>query len=185
MAHDALVLLFQVDIFRPLPAEALLFLAGGSRAQRFPAGSRLMCQGDAGTHVHVIVRGWVYIEQSHSALLEPVVLGERGPGEILDELPTPDQALRSITVTATEDTETIELDAAVLAQATLHFPAVAPELRHALTGLAQAMRHVPAVAPELLHAVTGRPGSAGRLAPSSDVVSFSTPLDEPSEDGDP
>lgn len=118
-----------VEAFRDLPPEALARLAEGARRCVYAPGSVLMCQGDPADCVHVIVRGRVRVEQAMPALqVEPVLLGELGPGEVVGEMGVLDDGQRSATVTAQEETETLALGADLLAAVLVQYPRVSAAL---------------------------------------------------------
>ena len=126
-------LLTQVDLFAPLPPTGLTRLAQQGKARHFPAGSRLMHQGNVGDSLYIIVEGQVSVERSHPALLEPVQLAELGPGEVVGEMGLLDREPRTATVTAVKDTEALELDADTLEQTILEYPEVGTALLRVLS----------------------------------------------------
>jgi CRP-like cAMP-binding protein len=111
-----------VDVFQDFTPAGLERLAREGRSRRFQRGEPLLRQGEGGGAMYVIMRGRVRRERSHPALSEPVVVLELGPGEsvgergVLDLHPSPE------TVTALEETETLELSALVLAETMLLYP---------------------------------------------------------------
>ncbi len=78
--------------------------------QVFPAGSRVTGQAGTAPVVHLIVRGRVRIERRHSQISEALVLLECGPGDLVRETSHLTTAVTLTTVTALEETETVELD---------------------------------------------------------------------------
>ena len=108
--------LAQTDLFAPLPPTGLTRLAQQGKTRHFPAGSVLMHQGDVSDFLYVIVEGRVRVELSHPDLLGQVPLAEVGLGEVVGEMGLLAGEPRSATVTAIQDTETLELDAATLEQ---------------------------------------------------------------------
>ena len=125
--------LSQVSLFAPLPPTGLTRLAQQGKTRRFPASSHLMHQGDVGDSMYIIVEGRVRVERSHPALLEPVLLAELGPGEVVGEVGLLDGEPRTATVTAITDTETLELDATILEQTVLDYPEVGAALLRLLS----------------------------------------------------
>lgn len=92
-----------------------------------------MQQGDPADVVHVITRGLVRIERIHPSLLEPLVLAELGPGEVVGEMGVLDGSPRSATATAAEPTDTVELSAALLKEILERFPQATAGLLRILT----------------------------------------------------
>jgi CRP/FNR family cyclic AMP-dependent transcriptional regulator len=82
-----------------------------SRTRRFPAGSTLMYEGQAGTEVMVLVSGRVKITYLTVEGRE-AVLDFRGPGELLGEMAVVDGMPRSNTVQAIEAVEALAMPAA-------------------------------------------------------------------------
>ena len=119
MDADILPLLGQVDIFRELPHTALARIVEQGHRRTFRAGSRLLRQGETAASLHVILRGRVRVERSHPAFTVPVALVECGPGDIVGELGVLDGEPRRESVVAITATETLELDATLLATALL------------------------------------------------------------------
>jgi len=120
--------LADVNVFR---------LAAHGRSRRFQLGERLLRQGDASGVMHVIVRGCVRRERSHPVLSEPAEILKLGPGESVGELGVLDLSPWPETVTAVDDTETIELSALVLAETMLLYPVPSVGL---LSGLSRSVR---------------------------------------------
>ena len=82
-----------------------------SRARRFPAGTTLMREGQAGAEVMVLVSGRVKV----TCLTEngrEVILDFRGPGDLLGEMAVIDGNRRSSTVEAIEAVEVLAVPAA-------------------------------------------------------------------------
>lgn len=125
--------LSQVEMFKALPLDGLSALAQQGQQRSFPAGAQLMAQGEVGETMYVILQGRVRVERSHPDLIEPLVLAELGPGEVVGEMGVLDDAPRSATVIAVEQTETLELTAPALAQTILRYPAVAGALLRLLS----------------------------------------------------
>src|SRR5437870_13749 len=120
-----------------IPTAALAVLEERSGKRAFKAGSQLMRQGDVSDFMYVVVKGLIRVERTHPQVLEPVVLTELGPGEVVGEMGLLDGEPRSATVIAVEDTETVELSAGALAQLVLDFPEVSTAL---LTSLSRRLR---------------------------------------------
>ena|SRR5438046_3024135 len=111
-----------IEALRSLPAEGLERLARMARQREFPAGALLMRQGDPSESIHFIVRGLVRVERAVAGHPGPLLLAELGAGETVGERGVLYCEPRSATVTALEDTETIELDTSALAMIGLRYP---------------------------------------------------------------
>jgi len=125
--------LSDVDLFGTIPSEALAALARRADRRSFPAKSQLMRQGEVACSLHVIVNGRVRLERWHPALRVPMELDELGPGDVVGELGLLDGQPHSDTVTAIDDTETIELDTTAVAGTVLLFPEAAEVLLAAVS----------------------------------------------------
>lgn len=110
------------ELFDGLPAEFLRQLERAGRPRRFAAGDTLMVEGEVGLSVHLLMRGRVRVQRAHPALPRPLVLAELGAGEVVGEAAVLDGEPRSATVTALQETETLELGADVLSAALLRHP---------------------------------------------------------------
>ena len=102
-------LLSQVALVDQIPADALARLAARGRPRTYASGQRLSGTGEIADAVYLILKGRVQVAGSHRELTTPVPLGELGPGSVV----SPDGWLgatsRSLTVTAIEVTEALEL----------------------------------------------------------------------------
>src|SRR5437763_6795107 len=121
-------ILSQVRLFEGIPPDGLARLANRGKRRRYAAGRRLMRQGQVADSLHVILSGCVRVVRDHHDLAEPLVLTELGPGEIVGEMGALEGEPRSATVTAIEDTKTLELSAVALAQTLLVYPEVSRAL---------------------------------------------------------
>ena len=74
-------------------------------SRRFAAGEDIFRMGDLGRNAYIIERGKVEISVTRDG--ENVVIAECGKGEIFGEMSMIDDAPRSATATATEDTEVV------------------------------------------------------------------------------
>ena len=85
---------------------------GDERAisRRFAAGGEIFRMGDPAHNAYIIERG--NVEVSTTRVGEKTVIAELGNGEIFGEMSMIDDAPRSATVTATEDTQVIVIDRA-------------------------------------------------------------------------
>ena len=129
--------LADVNVFQDFTPEGLDRLAAHGRSLRFQAGEPLLRQGEVSGAMYVIVRGRVRTERSHPDLSEPTAVLELGPGESVGELGVLDLAPSPETVTAVEETDTIELSAMLLAETLLLYPVPAVGL---LSSLSRAVR---------------------------------------------
>lgn len=114
--------LADIDVFQDFNPDGLECLAARGRVRLFRPGEQLLRQGEVSGAMHVIVRGRVRRERSHPALSEPVETLELGVGESVAELAVLDLAPSPETVTAIEQTETLELSALALAETMLLYP---------------------------------------------------------------
>ncbi len=131
--------LADVDVFQDFPAEGLNRLVALGRPCLFRAGDALLRQGDVRGTMYVIVRGRVRRERAHPDLSEPVEVLVLGPGESVGELGILDLAPWPETVTAIEETETLELSALVLAETMLLYPVPSVGL---LSSLSRSVRNL-------------------------------------------
>jgi CRP-like cAMP-binding protein len=122
----------RVELFKPIPREGLERLAERGVLRRFPASAVLMRQGETSRTMHVILAGRVRVER-WLADERVVKLAELGPGDVVGEMGLLDGAPRSATVTAIEDTETLEIHATVLAVVLIENPSVSSALLRVLS----------------------------------------------------
>ena len=115
-------ILSDVDLFETIPSEGLAVLARRGIRRSFRSCSQLMRPGEVARALHIIVKGRVRLERGHPALMTPVILEELGPGDVVGEQGLLDGEPHFDTVTAIEDTETIELDTAAVVGVVLLFP---------------------------------------------------------------
>jgi CRP-like cAMP-binding protein len=125
--------LSEVDLFETIPSEARAALARRADRRWFRADTRLMRQGEVARCLHVIVSGRVRLERWHPSLLAPMELDELGPGEVVGEQGLLDGQPHVDTVTAIDDTETIELDVAAVIGVVLLFPDASAALLSAVS----------------------------------------------------
>lgn len=124
--------LARVALFKELPEPGLQMLAERGRPKLFATGAVIMRQGDPSDTLHVITRGRVRVERDQAGET-PLVLAELGAGDVVGEMGLLDNSPRSATVTALEDTETLEIHASVLALVIMEFPLVAAALLRTLS----------------------------------------------------
>ncbi|MET9146291.1 Crp/Fnr family transcriptional regulator [Streptomyces sp. NPDC057197] len=81
------------------PPERESVMALGSR-RSYPADGHLLTEGDRSTHVMIMISGWVTVSVSTDRGATRLILGLRGPGELLGEMAALDPHPRSATVRA-------------------------------------------------------------------------------------
>jgi signal transduction histidine kinase len=92
----------QSQLLGPLPAEVLAALQTAAVERRFPAGTDIFHEGDAGDGLYIVRQGRVEI----SGAVGPGqrrVFAQISPGEIFGEMAVIENQPRSATATATED----------------------------------------------------------------------------------
>lgn len=82
------------------------FVALGPR-RGFRADSNLIVEGDRSTHVLLVIDGWATVSVSTDRGATRLILGLRGPGELLGELAALDNRPRSATVRALGPVEAV------------------------------------------------------------------------------
>lgn len=105
---EKVIILKSVEIFRALPEEHLVELAGILKAREVHAGETIIREGDVGTSMFILVEGRVRV---HRQQKEVAILGNR---EVFGELAALDPEPRSASITALEETVLFELDGAAL-----------------------------------------------------------------------
>jgi len=121
-----------VALFKELPEPGLQMLAERGRPRHFATGEVIMQQGDASDALYVITSGRVRVEREQAAET-PLVLAELGAGDVIGEMGLLDGGPRSATVTAIEDTETLEIHATVLAVVVMQYPQITTALLRTLS----------------------------------------------------
>jgi CRP/FNR family transcriptional regulator, cyclic AMP receptor protein len=122
-----------VPLFQTISLNGLSSLAELGEVCHFTRGETLMRQGDTSDCLYVIVSGMVRVERSHPELLVPVHLADLTAGTTVGEMGVLDEAPRSATVTAIEDTETLRLSTQTLERTMARHPEVASSLLHILS----------------------------------------------------
>ena len=125
----------EMPLFRDVPPHHLRQLARFAHRQQFSPGEAIIRMGEMGSTMHVISSGRVDVVLEQSP--ENVVLASLGPGEFFGELAIFDGELRSATVVAVEDTETVTLDHIDIVQILNRSPELALSL---LKGLSARLR---------------------------------------------
>jgi CRP/FNR family transcriptional regulator, cyclic AMP receptor protein len=93
----------------------------------FPHGSALFAEGDLADRVFLIERGWVTL-RVHTPEGREVILGLRGPGDIVGELSALDGEARTATAVAVDDVDADVVPARVLTASLERDPDLAGEL---------------------------------------------------------
>ncbi|MGB7424425.1 MAG: Crp/Fnr family transcriptional regulator [Ornithinimicrobium sp.] len=88
-------------------------IAGRGTTVRVRAGTVMLHHGEGGTHCYAVVSGEVLVSTT-TRQGATVVLGKRGPGNVLGELAALDVAPRSATATARTDVTAVTLTASEL-----------------------------------------------------------------------
>lgn len=102
--------LARVGIFEKLDRRHLRNLAAICIEKHFDTGKCLMCQGENGVGLFILLEGRVKILKKDESGQETVV-GENGPGDIMGEMSVFDGAPRSASVIAMEPTTCLVLAA--------------------------------------------------------------------------
>jgi CRP-like cAMP-binding protein len=126
-----------VSLLGPIPLAGLTRLAEQSSIRAFAAGTVLVEQGDTSESFFLLVNGRVRVERSRALASEPLMLAELGAGEVVGEMGALNEARRSATVTALENTLAVEIPATALADILLRYHEVATGL---LRGLSRRLR---------------------------------------------
>jgi CRP-like cAMP-binding protein len=114
-------------------------LRDGGQLRRFQRGQALFTEGDRAERVFLIERGSVLISCSTGAGRE-IVLGLRGPGDVVGELSTLDGEPRSATALALDPVEATVASGSVLARALENVDAANELIRLLATRLRDADR---------------------------------------------
>jgi CRP-like cAMP-binding protein len=107
-----------------LSVDGFARLAALGERRSFAAGERLMKQGTEAASMFVILAGKVSVVREHPDLATPIPLAFLGPGEVVGEMGLLDGDPRSATVTAVEETVTVEVPGEALAQCVSRYPDV-------------------------------------------------------------
>jgi CRP/FNR family transcriptional regulator, cyclic AMP receptor protein len=128
-AHDERVeTLATAGVLRDICTQDLRRLTLLGRRRLFAPGDVLMRQDESSDCLHVLIRGRVRVERMEPQSAAPLLVAELGPCETVGEMGLLNDAPRSATVTALEETETLELDAHAVSAILAEFPEVATEL---------------------------------------------------------
>ncbi|HEU0169572.1 MAG TPA: cyclic nucleotide-binding domain-containing protein [Chloroflexota bacterium] len=110
-AEKALAILADHAEFRNVAKTHLDEIARWGKRRLFLAGQDVMLQGDPSDSLHILVKGAVKVERELPNQREPLFLAELAPGDIVGEMGVLNGELRTATVTAIEDSETLEIPA--------------------------------------------------------------------------
>lgn len=127
------VTLDPVSLFRTASPEARRTLSERGRLRTFEAGEALMRQGEGADAMHVILSGRVRVERTAPGERAPVVLAELGANDVVGEVGVLDGGPRTATVTALEETRTLELHRTLLAVVLIQYPDIAADLLRTLS----------------------------------------------------
>lgn len=111
-------------LFADLPAGVLRKLAERAVPRRYPPGSVIFVQGDAGDRCYVIVSGAVKIA-AYAPDGREAVLAVLGPGDLFGELALFDSAPRSADAIVIDDAELLSLDGEAITGAARSNPEMA------------------------------------------------------------
>jgi CRP-like cAMP-binding protein len=118
----------KIPLFSDLPRDAFIALFERCPLRRFPEGARIIEQGSRGDAFYVICEGRVRIVRQAGA--EQKELATLGEGAFFGEMALLSGAPRSASVvSASEETQVLEISAPVLADLSRRFPQVARALR--------------------------------------------------------
>ncbi|MDP8922473.1 MAG: cyclic nucleotide-binding domain-containing protein [Chloroflexota bacterium] len=112
VVHDeerrrAQAMLRGIPHFSDVPAHHVRELAQVAHTETFEAGEAIIRMGEYGSTMYVIRSGRVQVVRGGPEA--PIVLATLGPGEFFGELSIFDREVRSATVLAVEDTETLTI----------------------------------------------------------------------------
>ena len=125
-------LIGQIPLFNEVPQHRLRSIVQVARRERFTTGDVVIREGEVGSTLYVIRSGRMHVvregDQGHS-----VVLATLGPGEYFGELSIFDREVRSATVLAVEDTETLTMGRYDIVRMVNHSPEMALALLKSLS----------------------------------------------------
>jgi len=127
------VMLDPVGLFQGTSPEARRTLSERGRLRTFKTGDVLMRQGEESDSMYVILSGRVRVDRDAPGQPGPARLAELGANDVVGEIGVLDGGARTATVTAMEETRTLELHRTLLAVVLLQYPDVAGELLRTLS----------------------------------------------------
>lgn len=101
---ERVIVLKGVGLFRQVPDDVLASVAEVLEEVQLGSGERLFARGDGASTMYVVVTGGVHVHDGDRTV------SMLGPGEVVGELALLDDAVRSASVTAAEDTLLLGLD---------------------------------------------------------------------------
>ena len=101
---ERVIVLKGVGLFRQVPDDVLASVAEVLEEVQLGTGERLFARGDTASTMYVVVTGGVHVHDGDRTV------SLLGPGEVVGELALLDDAVRSASVTAAEDTLLLGLD---------------------------------------------------------------------------
>ncbi|MBV8083944.1 MAG: cyclic nucleotide-binding domain-containing protein [Chloroflexi bacterium] len=110
-AERALGILANHVEFSNVPKAHLDEIARWGKRRLFLTGQDIMVQGDPSDSLHILVKGAVKVERELPNTRQPLFLAELAPGDIVGEMGVLNGDPRTATVTAIEDSETLEIPA--------------------------------------------------------------------------
>ena len=116
-------LLATVEIFRGIPREGLIYLAGTGIQRTFATGDILLRQGAVTETMYVILSGRVEATNIYTPFRNRMTLARMGAGDVVGATGLLDHEPPPATVIAAEPTQALELDDLALAQIILRYPA--------------------------------------------------------------
>ena len=120
-AGSALGALPETALLAGIPPAQLAGALEKMVARRFPAGTTILREGDAGDSLYLITGGRVEVETRDEAG-ERVPLGTLGPGDFFGEVSLLTSRPRTATVTALTDLEALELSRASIVSLSAAYP---------------------------------------------------------------
>ena len=188
-AEHASGLLERVPLFASLSTEELVKVATLAVPRRYPGGTIILREGDAGDTCYVVRSGRARVTRQHPDG-RAITLTNIGPGEIFGELAMFGGEVRSATVEAIEDLEALAILADDLKHALNEHPEIAIKL---LSALAARLREanervarqsfqnvssrVAGVLSKLIESGSGTSTIHSDSQPSSEIVVHSTQSD--------
>jgi len=122
---DLLETLRKVPILSALKMEHLDMLAKLATTRVFKKGEVIIKQGDPGTGLFVMISGTVSVMAKNRPGLPDTVLSNLGKGEFFGEMSLIDGYPRSATVSATSETQVVELNRWVFLDVLRREPSIA------------------------------------------------------------
>jgi CRP-like cAMP-binding protein len=104
--EECVDMLAHIPLFCELSPKELRKLAGAAVQRTYPAGTVIVRQGEPGVGLYVLIRGRARVQQ-HAGEESPRQLALLGSNEIFGELALLDNAPRSASVVAEEDTSAL------------------------------------------------------------------------------